>query len=214
MAKLTAPLLSFSAAGSIAKSIVYSRWKGIKYARQHTIPANPNTNAQQLTRVAFTWVHDAYKYFPADVQAPWIQYAKGQPFTGPNAFSTANIAGLRGATDLSNLIFTKPTGGAPPTQAMTVTPGTGSLTIAATAPTLPSGWTIVKFVAIAMKDIYPSPESDARINYSGSDGTSPYSVTLTGLATVSHIVGGFFFLTKPDGSPAYSGSINGTGTPT
>lgn len=214
MSKTTAPLLSFDARGSIAKSIVYSTWKGVKYARQHVIPANPRTSAQTETRTAFTWVHDAYKYFPADVTAPWIQYAKGMPFTGPNAFSSANIGPLRGATDLANIIFTKPTGGAPPTQAMTVTPGSGTLTIALTAPTLPAGWTVVKAVAIAMKDIYPSPEADARINYVGSDATSPYSIVLTGLATTQHRVGGFFFLTKPDGSPAYSGSINGTGTPT
>lgn len=119
MSKTTAPLLSFDARGSIAKSIVYSTWKGIKYARQHVVPANPKSTEQVLTRTAFTWVHDAYKYFPADVTAPWIQYAKGQPFTGPNAFSSANIAGLRGQTSLTNIVFTKPTGGAPPTQAMT-----------------------------------------------------------------------------------------------
>lgn len=50
MAKLKAPLFSFDASGQIAKSLVFMKWKGIKDVRQHVIPANPNTAAQQTQR--------------------------------------------------------------------------------------------------------------------------------------------------------------------
>lgn len=50
MAKLTAPLFSLEARGSIAKSLVYFPWKGINAARQYVTPANPNTAPQQTQR--------------------------------------------------------------------------------------------------------------------------------------------------------------------
>lgn len=50
MAKLSGPLFSMAASGKIAGTLVYSIWKGIKYARQLIIPANPKTAAQQTQR--------------------------------------------------------------------------------------------------------------------------------------------------------------------
>lgn len=50
MAILRGPLLSLSASGTIADSITYATWKGIKYARQRVVPANPNTAGQQAQR--------------------------------------------------------------------------------------------------------------------------------------------------------------------
>src|SRR4030043_2413364 len=46
MAKLTGPLFSLSASGSIAKTLTYFPWKGLKLARQWIVPANPNTQPQ------------------------------------------------------------------------------------------------------------------------------------------------------------------------
>src|ERR1700741_3979138 len=97
MAIVTAPLLSFTASGTIAKSVTYSKWKGIKYARQRVIPANPQTTAQMKTRDCFRWVHDAYKTLPADVAGMWEWFAKGQNVTGPNAWMTANLPVLKDA---------------------------------------------------------------------------------------------------------------------
>lgn len=50
MAKLTAPCLSLDARGKLANSLVFAGWKGIKYARQYVVPANPNSAAQQTQR--------------------------------------------------------------------------------------------------------------------------------------------------------------------
>jgi len=43
MSKLTGPLLSFGARGQIGKAMVTSTWKGVPYARQYVVPANPQT---------------------------------------------------------------------------------------------------------------------------------------------------------------------------
>lgn len=215
MAITTAPLLSFSARGSIAKTAVYSRWKGIPYVRQHVIPANPNTTAQQETRNTFRWVHDAYKYLDALVQSPWIEYAKGQKFTAPNAWMTANLPVLRGQTDLTAIVFCKSVRGGPAPGALTLTAGAGQITIACAAPSLPSGWTITKMIAIAMKNVSPSGEMETVISSVGSDASSPYSVVITGLtAAQSYRCGAFFELLRSDGKIAYTGDITGAATPT
>lgn len=54
MAKVKGPLFSLEASGSVAKTIVYSRWKGRQYTRQHTIPLNPQSAKQVNVRTAMT----------------------------------------------------------------------------------------------------------------------------------------------------------------
>lgn len=54
MAKVKAPFLSLSASGTIAKTLVASVWKGVKYMRSYVVPANPRTPAQTLQRNNFT----------------------------------------------------------------------------------------------------------------------------------------------------------------
>lgn len=50
MAKVKAPLFSFSASGKLADSLVYGSWKGLDVVRQYIIPANPNTSGQVTQR--------------------------------------------------------------------------------------------------------------------------------------------------------------------
>lgn len=50
MAKVTSPLMSLDASGSIAGALTFSKWKGRNYARQLVIPANPQTTGQQVNR--------------------------------------------------------------------------------------------------------------------------------------------------------------------
>jgi hypothetical protein len=55
MAKVTGPLLSLDASGSVASAMTFSRWKGINYVRQRVIPTYSNTTAQANVRKI---VHD------------------------------------------------------------------------------------------------------------------------------------------------------------
>jgi hypothetical protein len=213
MAKTTAPLLSFDAAGTIAKTQVYSRWKGRPYVRRYQIPANPNSSEQQLTRNSFRWLQAVYKIAPALVTAPWDLYARGLVMTGRNAFTKANNSTLRTASDLS--VFTMSPGalgGLAPT-AVVATPGSGQLSIAITAPSVvPTGWTIYSGVAAVIKDQDPQSDVDYTIT-AGEDLTSTYAVVLTGLDAVLYQVFGWFKWNRPDGSFAYSPSVQTSGTP-
>src|SRR3546814_12612164 len=93
MAKTTAPLLSFGADGQIAKTMVYSKWKGIPYVRRHVVPANPQTVAQQLTRTTFSQLREMWKIAPAIAQLPWDTFAIGRPFLGLNKRSEERRVG-------------------------------------------------------------------------------------------------------------------------
>ena len=52
MAKVTGPLMSFSASGKIADAIVFFGWKGTNVVRQWLKPSNPQSSDQGDTRIA------------------------------------------------------------------------------------------------------------------------------------------------------------------
>ena len=54
MAKVSGPLLSLSASGKFANTMVAALWKGIPYMRQYVVPANPKSTAQVAHRALFT----------------------------------------------------------------------------------------------------------------------------------------------------------------
>ena len=207
MAKVNAPLLSFSASGTIAGTQTYSRWKGRPYVRQRVTPANPNTAGQQLTRNTFTWINNVWKNASALLTAPWDLYATGQVLTGRNAFVGQNTRALRSQTDLIDMIASPGAKGGIIPSAMVATGGALQISVALTAPSLPAGWSIVQAVAIAIKDQDPQTETFYTMA-SGFDATDPYAVVLTGLeAATDYFVGGWFEYLKPDGSTAYSASL-------
>lgn len=51
MAKVSGPLMSMSASGSVGKSIVFSIWKGVAYVRQWLKPSNPQSTDQGNARI-------------------------------------------------------------------------------------------------------------------------------------------------------------------
>jgi len=207
MAKVNAPLLSFSASGTIAGTQTYSKWKGRPYVRQRVTPANPDTAGQQLTRNTFTWLNNVWKNAPSLLQAPWDLYATGQVLTGRNAFVGQNTRVLRSQTDLTNMILSPGAKGGIIPASMTPTGGALQISVDLVAPSLPTGWTITQMVAVAIRDQDPQTE----VLYSmasGFDATSTYQVILTGLAAATdYLVGAWFEYEKPDGSVAYSASL-------
>lgn len=213
MAKTTAPLLSFDASGQIGESQVYSSWKGRSYARRYVVPANPNTAAQQLTRNAFAWLQGVTKYMGATLAAAWDAYASNNRFTRVNGVIKYNLPNLRPETDLAKLILSPAANSGIPLTAATVTHSSGTLTVTATAPELPTGWTVDQLVAAAIKDQDPQSDVDYT-TYVSSDTTAPYEVAITGLANGTlYRVGVWCVYSKPDGTKAYGEAYMTTGTP-
>lgn len=67
MAKVKSPLMSFSASGQIAKSLVFATWKGIADVRQYVIPANPRSTDQVTQRGYLTAAVAAWHAFTRNV---------------------------------------------------------------------------------------------------------------------------------------------------
>lgn len=211
MAKVTAPLLSFGASGTIAGVQTYSKWRGVPYARQRVIPANPNSPAQQQTRNAFSWLNNFWKLSSSDAQAPWDAYAAGQPLTGRNALISKNNAALRTAAVITDMVFSPGALGGLPVAAASATVTTNDISIAVTAPALPTGWTIVQAVGLLIKQQDPQTDSD----YSSStvvDAATPFVLDFPSNPSGNYVWAVWFKFLKPTGQYAYSPSYNGVAT--
>ena len=81
MSKLNTPLLSFTARGQIAKTLVFSSWKGIPTVRGYTVPTNPRTVAQVEMRVAMSLVVNSWRYYFTDPagRTAWSLRAETEP---------------------------------------------------------------------------------------------------------------------------------------
>lgn len=213
MAKITGPLMSLGASGSLAKTLVASKWKGRPYMRQHVVPANPQSAAQSTTRNTFANASEMWKLGGPLLVAPWNRFASGQVLSGRNAFQGRFVLDNRGAADLSALVFSPGAKGGLPADSMVVTPGVGTLTVDVTEPAIPTGWTLAAAIVAAVKD--QDPETGTLWNsVEGQDAATPFQVVLSSLDAVLYRVGAWLQWTKPDGSTAYGASILSSGTPT
>ena len=68
MARVTGPLMSISASGTIAKAITFGKWKGRAWVRQHFTPENPKTPKQINVRLALTLLIAEWQ---GEIQATW-----------------------------------------------------------------------------------------------------------------------------------------------
>lgn len=212
MAVPTGPLLSFGASGTLAKTMVFSKWKGRPYVRRHVIPANPQTAAQTLTRNAFTFSSNVWKAAPTLLRAPWERFAQGQVLSGRNAFIGKNTQNLRPEVDILLWIGSPGAkGGLAPVSAV-LTPVSQGFDVAVSAPAVPTGWTLTSAVAAALETQNPQTGTEFLITAADEDPfASP--VMLTGLlALTSYTVATWLTWTKPDGSLAYGASLNDTDT--
>lgn len=206
MAKVTSPLWGMTADGQIGKSVVFARWKGVRYARRYTVGANPNTLAQQEVRGTFKWLADLYRYAPSTFRDPWELRVKGEPLTAVNMFIKQNLAYLRGETDLANLAVSVPVAGGMPPLSGTITGGAGQITISMDAPPLPTGWSVSKLVGVVLPDQVPSGAFSGIVSV-GTDSTAPYSVQITGLSAGVYYAGAYFAYLRDDGALAYGAPL-------
>lgn len=214
MAKLSGPLLSFGARGSLGKTMVISKWRGVPYARSYVVPANPQTAAQTSVRATFALLREMWKLAPSQLQDAWNAFASGRPFTGMNKEVGENVRVLNGEADMSNYIASPGAGGGLVPLTMNATTGgaAGEIDVAITAPAAPSGWTLTKAVAIAFLDQDPAGIFEGRIEVA-EDTVAPYDLVIDGLPTAQVcIVCAWLVWTKPDGKLAYSVSLTDSAT--
>ena len=208
MAKVTAPLLSFGASGTIAKVQTYASWRGVPYARRHVVPANPKTTAQVLTRDIFTALTVRWKTGGPLLRAPWDRFAVGQKFLGSNSYIGKNINLTRGDADMDNYIGSPGAkGGLAPSTLVLTTVAAGGIEAVVTAPAPPTGWTLTSAIATFLVD--QTPEFVVTdVVAEGEDLAAPFSIDVVGLLTVEYNVQAWLKWLKPDASIAYGASIS------
>ena len=94
MAKVTGPLLSLDASGSIANTMTFSRWKGRNYVRQRVIPTYTNTTLQAKVRALISDASIAWKsndtvgavVIDSAYKLAYEAVASGQAISGFNLF--------------------------------------------------------------------------------------------------------------------------------
>lgn len=213
MAKVKGPLLSLGASGQVGKSIVFGDWRGVKYAREHVVPANPRTTAQTLTRNVFEYADDQFKRMLTLAQAPWKQSAVGKGFTARNKFIGTFVKELRVKADMADYVPSPGINGGLPLLSFAAVTGGGAGEIDCTAeiPPEPVGWTHDAVVYTAFLDRAPdAPMTDfmteaESLAAAWAPGPPPESTeTLTGLDTgQDYAVSAFLRSTRADGVIAY-----------
>jgi len=178
MAKVTLPLLGVEASGSIGGSVVFGRYKGINYARQHTVPANPRTSAQVAQRDFFKFFSVFWRKLPAPVGAAWDASAKGTSLSGYNLFTKRNSFTLKGDTNLADLELTPGSIDAVRIASIGTNYASGQVTVSATVETATGGRSVAAVHFVLFRDGAPSGDYAYEVQYA-SDTSEPYSATFT-----------------------------------
>lgn len=100
MAKVMNPLMSSEARGKVGGT-VYNTWRGIRYAKQNTSPAQPRSQRQLLIRGYMTRLTRLWGVLDAAERISWNDYSTAHPdidwtgtsrrITGMNWFSRCGV---------------------------------------------------------------------------------------------------------------------------
>ena len=82
MAKVTGPLMSISAKGTIAKALTFCTVYGIQYVREWFKPGNPKTALQVNVRTALSIMVADWKIMSGADQLLWDAAAASLPMSG------------------------------------------------------------------------------------------------------------------------------------
>jgi hypothetical protein len=206
MAKVRAPLLSFGASGTIAKTQTYADWRGIPYARQRVEPANPNTEGQQLTRGVFAMLNGLWRLASSDFQAPWTANAKGRPYTNRNKFIGMNTKLLRPETDMAKFVGSPGALGGIVAEGLVLAMSGSDVTATLTAPAVPTGWSLSSAVGVLIHDAAPDA-LPSFVSVTETKTPEPWVLTFPDPDAGNYIVSAWFTYVRPDLQTAYGPSL-------
>jgi len=141
MVKVAGPAMSLDASGSLGGAIVFSSWKGRKYARTLVVPKNPKTTLQVGIRSMMKGLTQPWKAFTTQ-KATWALAAAADSISPFNVYVRNNMREYR--SDLyPSQIFTAPRISTPDVIAsITATPGTRHIVLEITGAPISASWLI------------------------------------------------------------------------
>lgn len=90
MVKVFGPMMSFDASGTLAKTAVFSKWKGRNYVRNRVIPANPQSGLQTGMRAMWKFLSQQWAAMSAGDKATYQNLADAGVVSTFNAYIKAN----------------------------------------------------------------------------------------------------------------------------
>ncbi len=130
MARVNGPLMSMSASGALAGTIVFAHWKGRAYVRQLVKPANPKSGGQTSMRAMMKFLSQQWSTIVGSDQASWEDLADAGVFSPFNAYTKVNLGRNRDFLAPSTHADQLVTGPAEAIDNFTVTAGVRSITVA------------------------------------------------------------------------------------
>lgn len=95
MVRLKGPGLAAEAAGSLGRSLIFSKCKGRAYAKKWASPHNPDTEPQRAMRALTKFLLWRWGDLSDADKATWLQLAEPQELPPYNAFLAHNLARWR-----------------------------------------------------------------------------------------------------------------------
>lgn len=92
MARVTGPLMSMGASGTVGKALTFGKWKGRAWAREWFKPQNPRTPKQVNVRTALTLLIAAWQAQAPAAKTLWDAYAEPFNMAGANKFVSRGMA--------------------------------------------------------------------------------------------------------------------------
>ncbi len=133
MARVNGPLMSMSASGALAGSIVFSNWKGRPYVRQLVRPANPKSGGQVSMRAILKFLSQQWVDIPPADQSSWEDLADADVVSYFNAYMKKNLGRNRDFLAPSHNSAIEQVLVIDPITDFTATPAVRSITIEITA---------------------------------------------------------------------------------
>lgn len=91
MAKVTGPLMSMTASGTVGKTLTFGTWKGRAYVRNHVIPNNPKSALQVGVRAMFGFLAAAWNALGGTDKSSYDEGAAAQQISAFNEYMQNNM---------------------------------------------------------------------------------------------------------------------------
>jgi len=95
MARVTGPLMSVDASGTLAGALTFAKWRGRNYVRRHAVPSNPRTPAQVTARAIVAFLGAQWKSLSAGDQGSWLLPADAKKISPFNQYIAVNARNWR-----------------------------------------------------------------------------------------------------------------------
>lgn len=148
MVRVTAPGMSLDASGTLAGALVFSKWKGRNYIREHVIPANPRSGGQVGIRAMFKFLTQIWDGLSQATKDDWLDRAANGVYSTFNAYLSYNMRRWRNFQTPTQLDPAAEAGAHSSLDVYTATGGLRHVTLETRIDTPNDGWGGVWFRSI------------------------------------------------------------------